>query len=130
MRNIGTGSTTLFAIIKKIFIKKLKIILTTVTKSQSKFHLATHSYPSHKIRLSLNTAPRKQIFTFTVKPTERPLSGGAQDFLQFTQVDSGGGGSIPKGLKCKTKPHPPLCPPDVTLQIAHVQVLSVLTCSF
>lgn len=66
---------------KKIFIKKLKIILPMVTKSQLKFHLATHSYPSHKIHLSLNTAPRKQIFTFTVKPTERHLSGGPQDFL-------------------------------------------------
>lgn len=69
MRNTVTGSTTLFAIIKKIFFKKLKIILTMVTKSQSKFHLATHSYPSHKIHLSLNTAPRTQILTFTVKPT-------------------------------------------------------------
>lgn len=57
MRNIVTGSTTLFAIIKKFFIKKLNIILTMVTKSQLKFHLATHSYPSQKIHISLNTAP-------------------------------------------------------------------------
>lgn len=104
MRNIVTGSTTLFAIIKKIFIKKLKIILTMVTKSQSKFHLATHSYPSHKIHLTVNTAPQKRIFTFTVKPTERHLSRGPQDFLQFLQVDSQEGGNIPKGLKTQQNP--------------------------
>lgn len=58
MRNIVTGSTTLFAIYKKkSSSKKLKIILTMVKKSQSRFHLATHSYSSHKIHLSLNTAP-------------------------------------------------------------------------
>lgn len=30
---------------------------------------------------------------------ERHLSRGPQDFLQFIQVDSQGGGDIPKGLK-------------------------------
>ena len=104
-----------------------------VTKSQSKFHLATHSYPSHKIHLSLNTAPQKQIFTFTVKPTERHLSRGPQYFLQFIQVDSQGGGNIPKGLKpnkTQDKTPPSSLAPNITLQITHIQVLFLLTCSF
>lgn len=114
---------------KKIFFKKLKIILTMVTKSQSKFHLATHSYPSHKIHLSLNTAPRKQILTFTVKPTERHLSRGPQDFLQFMQFDCRRGENIPKGLKTnknrrKKMSHLPLCP-----QIQPSKLLAFRFCS-